>query len=264
MSENTPDNLVDIMKTLRSKDGCPWDLEQTHASLKPYLVEECYECLEAIDLGDDEELKHELGDVLLQVVFHAQIASERGVFDFKDIEKAICEKMVRRHPHVFDQASVETVEQVKVQWQQIKEKERNNKDSKLEQKKLDAALPSGLPALQKAVKIQNRASKRGFEWPSIEGVLDKLKEEVSELEEAIAQGDQHEIESELGDLFFVLVKASRFLELDSEKALHKTIGKFVHRFHEMELALNQDGYNVEDSSLDQLTKYWNSAKSKDL
>lgn len=258
-----PDSLVKIMQALRSKEGCPWDQKQTHDSLKPYLIEECYECLDAIDRGDDEELKSELGDVLLQVVFHAQIASEREAFDFKDVEKAICEKMIRRHPHVFGESKLETVEQVSAQWEQIKQKEKPEQESNTYHKKLDDDLPSGLPAIQRALKVQSRASSRGFEWSSIDGVLAKLKEEVSELEEAVQQGERSEIESELGDLFFILVKASRFLNLDSESSLHKTIDKFSHRFHQMELALKQDGKEIATTSLDQLTDYWNAAKSKD-
>jgi tetrapyrrole methylase family protein/MazG family protein len=256
-------SLESIMQTLRSPTGCPWDREQDHQSLRRFLIEECYECCEAIDQGDDEHLCEELGDVLLQVVFHAQLAKERGAFDMDAVERGTCEKMIRRHPHVFGDKKVNNSKDVMQNWDIIKQKEKGHIKTAHQHEALDEHLPKGLPAVQKALKIQSRAAKKGFDWQDVQGALDKLKEEIGELQEAIENENQSQVEQELGDVLFASVKVGRFLKVDPEAALHKTNHKFSHRFQIMEKDLTLDGKKVNTESLETLVQYWNRAKRKE-
>lgn len=253
------DRLVDIMARLRGPDGCPWDREQTHKSLKPYLIEEAYEVLEAIDSGDHRELCEELGDVLLQIVFHAQLAREEGRFTVDDVAAAISEKLVRRHPHVFGDLTVDDAGQVLRNWEAIKSREKEEKgraDSVL------AGIPGGLPALLKARRIQERAAKVGFDWKRTEEVAVKVREEVEEFLQAQDQGDREKVEEELGDLLFALVNLARFLRICPEKALRKTIGKFQDRFSHIEAELEKQGRHPRDASLEEMDALWEQAKQR--
>jgi tetrapyrrole methylase family protein/MazG family protein len=246
--------LLDIMKRLRSPEGCPWDMEQTHDSLKPSLVEESYEVLEAIEAKDMYNLAEELGDLLLQVVFHTQLAQESGNFEFHDVLRGIIHKLIRRHPHVFGDAQVNNSAEVVRNWDQIKKEEKGEQ----EQKTILFEFPRGLPALMLAAKTQKKVGKVGFDWPDLQGPLAKVYEELKELEEAIAEGKG--IQEEFGDTLFALVNLSRFLKLDPEESLRKTVLKFQKRFVKMsELAL-LDGKNLENLTLEQMDEYWEMAK----
>lgn len=248
--------LLEVMKTLRSPGGCPWDAEQTHDSLKPCLIEESYEVLEAIEARDMYNLAEELGDLLLQVVFHAQVAQEAAEFQFQDVLKGIIEKMIRRHPHVFGNVQVENSAEVLKNWDQIKKEEKG-----------EGApeglfnIPRGLPALMSAVKTQKKVAKFGFDWPDFEGSLAKVYEELKELEEAMA--DQEGIQEEFGDVLFALVNLSRFLKLDPEDSLRKTIHKFQERFLEMEKLAGNAGHKLTDLTLEEMDNYWEMAKIRE-
>ena len=239
--------LVEVMARLRAPDGCPWDREQTHASLKPYLLEEAYEALEAIDASDDDELCSELGDVLLQVVFHAQIAAEEGRFS-----------IVRRHPHVFADATVDGADQVLKNWEQIKKEERREQGA--DAPSLLDGIPPQLPALMRAQRIQARAAKQGFDWDRIDGPLDKAEEEFAELRQACQQGDAAAVEDEFGDLLFAVVNTSRFLNVDSEEALRAAVGKFERRFRALEAKVAASGRELSDLSLAALDAIWDEVK----
>jgi tetrapyrrole methylase family protein/MazG family protein len=246
--------LVDIMTLLRSKDGCPWDKVQTNESIKPYLIEETYEVIEAIDEKDPVKMKEELGDLLLQVVFHAQIAKDRGEFDINDVIDKISDKMVSRHPHVFGDAKFETPEEVTKQWQDRKREEGKLKDSALE------GVPKELPSLLRAHRLQSRAAKVGFDWAKVEDVFGKLDEELTEFKEAFEKKDKKEIEDELGDIFFVLVNISRFVGVNAEEALRKTISKFISRFRYIEMTAADEGRQLSDMSLEEMDALWDEAK----
>ena len=250
--------LVTIMARLRGENGCPWDLEQTHLTLKKYLIEEAYECLDAIDSGNDDMLADELGDVLLQVVFHCQIASEEKRFDLERVAETISDKLVRRHPHVFGEQQLDTAGEVLAQWEDIKKSE---KASEERHSVLDG-VPSGLPALMKAEKLQKKAAKAGFDWSDTSQVLDKLKEEISELEDAL-ENDTN-IAMEYGDVLFSLVNLARFLKLDPEDALRQTNGKFDARFRYIESRLAEKGSSPESSSLEEMDQLWDEAKKQGL
>ncbi len=246
--------LLGIMKKLRSPEGCPWDQEQTHDSLKPSLVEESYEVLEAIEARDMYNLAEELGDLLLQVVFHTQLAQESGNFEFHDVLRGIIHKLIRRHPHVFGDVQVNDSAEVVKNWDQIKKEEKGEQ----EQKTILFEFPRGLPALMLAVKTQKKVGKVGFDWPDLQGPFAKVYEELKELEEAIAEGKG--IQEEFGDTLFALVNLSRFLKLDPEESLRKTVLKFQKRFVKMsELAL-LEGKNLENLSLEQMDEFWEMAK----
>ena len=225
------DRLVAIMAQLRGPGGCPWDREQTHQSLRRYLLEETHEALEQLDLGDWDHLADELGDLLLQIVFHAQLGAESGSFDIHEVCARICEKMVRRHPHVFgDTEGVEHAEQVLGVWEQVKRSERGGaeRDSAL------SGVPVGLPALARAQDLQRRAAKVGFDWPDQSGRLAKIAEELGELEEAVREGTPEQVEGEFGDLLFMVVNVGRALGLNAEDALRGANAKFERRFRAME------------------------------
>jgi tetrapyrrole methylase family protein/MazG family protein len=243
--------LVSIMQKLRSPDGCEWDREQTHHSLKPYLVEEVFELIEAIDQSEDEKLKEELGDVLLQVIFHCQIASERGAFNISDVVTFLSEKLVRRHPHVFSDSPGYSYEQ----WERIKSSEKGEQKSSA-----IGRLNHALPALSLARRIQENAAAVGFDWPDISGAMEKVKEEVGELEDAIKSEGRQELEEELGDLLFAVVNIARFLQLDPEIALRKSTRKFVERFQMVEEFVRERKLDLKKLSLDQLDELWEEAK----
>jgi tetrapyrrole methylase family protein/MazG family protein len=237
------EKLVEVMRTLRAPGGCDWDRAQTHESLKPYLIEEAYELLDAIDRKDDEDMKEELGDVLLQVVFHAQIASERDAFDIRDVIDNLAEKLIRRHPHVFKEKGRYSYER----WEEIKAKEKNESKSAIGKVNL------ALPALSLARRIQENASAVGFDWEGAEGVKQKVLEELREFLE-------NPSEEEFGDILFSLVNLSRFLGIDPEASLRKSVEKFVRRFHEMERLIERDGKKLSDLSIEEMDRYWEKAK----
>ena len=249
--------LVHVLAALRAPGGCPWDREQTHESLKRYLVEETAELLDAIDDRDDESMKDELGDVLLQIIFHCQIASEQGRFDLQEAARCCCEKMVRRHPHVFGDSVAETPGAVVDQWEEIKKNERASRS----RMSAVSGVPRHLPALHKAYKIQRKAAKVGFDWHSIHGALAKVEEELAELREALAADDEHAVSEEIGDLLFSIVNVSRFREQQAEQLLHKTVSKFEERFGKMERLLKEGcGKTPEQCTLAELETAWTEAK----
>lgn len=252
--EYTCERLVEIMATLRGVQGCPWDKEQTHESLKRYLIEEAYEIIDAIDARDPEHLKEELGDLLLQIIFHAQIAAEEKNFDMRDVLEGIITKLIRRHPHVFGEAEVASARDVIIKWEEIKSREKKEES-------VVAGIPKSLPALLYAYKLQSKAARIGFDWESIEGVLDKITEEVYELKSA-RQGSG-KVEEEIGDLLFAIVNVARHLEVDPELALKETCGKFERRFKYMEDESRKIGQNLADMSLHEKDKLWDKAKEKE-
>lgn len=248
--------LVEMMDNLRSPGGCPWDLEQTHSSLKRYMVEEVYEVLEAIDLGDAEKLCDELGDLLLQVVFHARIAEEKGDFSIQDVVDGVTEKMLRRHPHVFANVVADTPADVMINWEKIKlaEKGAQQRVSQLD------GVSIGLPALIRAFKLQSKAKKVGFDWSVIEDVWQKVSEETAEFKEVYQQKNADQMEAEMGDLLFAIVNVARFAGVEPETALHRTNNKFIKRFKSMESMAFQRGIQLEKLPLIQLDELWNEAK----
>jgi tetrapyrrole methylase family protein/MazG family protein len=249
-------NLTAIVDTLMSENGCPWDKVQTHATLKPYLVEEVYETLEALDEGDPSDIKDELGDLLYQILFHAKIAQQNKEFDIGDVIESISEKMVRRHPHVFKDGKLDTPDQVVDQWEEIKKTEKNH--SKRESV-LDG-VPKQLPGLLRAQKLQKKAAKHGFDWDKITAVFDKLDEEIAEFKEAVLSGKDEDIEGELGDILFVLVNIARHKKIDAEEALRATNNKFIKRFHHIEQEVAKKGKELKDTPLDELEQHWQDAK----
>ncbi|MBI5042794.1 MAG: nucleoside triphosphate pyrophosphohydrolase [Nitrospirae bacterium] len=251
-------NLLKIMSRLRGKKGCPWDKEQTTESLKPFLIEEAYEVIEAIDEKSPEKLKEELGDLLLQVVFHAQLANERKEFDMDGILETLEEKLIRRHPHVFGDVSYEDAKEVLVQWEKIKKEEKAN--SKRESM-LDS-VPKELPALLRAHRLQDKAARVGFDWKHINDVFAKVEEEIKEFKGAVKEKKADEIEDELGDIFFALVNVARFLEINPEDALRKTISKFISRFRYIEEKAKEAKRELSDMTLEEMDKFWEEAKIK--
>ncbi len=249
------EQLRAIVAALRAPNGCPWDQEQTHASLRGGLLEEAYEVTAAIDAEDDANLREELGDLLLQVVFHAQIAKEEGRFDFDAVALGIAQKLVRRHPHVFGGENAADSAEVLVRWEEIKRQERGGG---LGESALDGVSP-GLPALQYAAKIQKRAAKVGFDWPELQPVLEKIQEELSEVEADLKAGVP--IEEELGDLLFAVVNLTRKLEVDAEVALSKATRKFARRFRAVEALARGRGVAMVDSSLEVLDRLWEEVKA---
>jgi MazG family protein len=247
--------LVDVMARLRSPGGCVWDLEQSHPSLRRYIVEEVYEVLEAIDLADKDKLCEELGDLLLQIVFHARIAEESGDFTMQDVVTAVTEKMVRRHPHVFGDITVRDAAEVVVNWEQIKRREKGGERTGV----LDG-VPKDLPSLLRAFKLQGKAAKVGFDWNSVAPVWDKIYEELTEFKEAARQGTKAEMEEELGDVLFSVVNLARFFDIEAETALNATNNKFVRRFAYIEAVVKEHGLKWKNMSIEQLDNLWNEAK----
>ena len=252
------ERLRAIMHRLRAPGGCPWDAEQTHRSLIPNLIEEAYECVDAIQRDDQPHLEEELGDLLLQVVFHSELASEAKTFDFDDVACGISEKLIRRHPHVFGEQMTLDSGQVLTQWEDIKRAERGD-----EKKPYLHKVGEGLPALLKAAKLQKKASKVGFDWPSPDGILQKIEEEFSEVKEALDSGSADELEAEIGDLLFVVTNLARKLKIDPEAALERTNQKFLSRFAHLERRLEGEGLSLDEASLEQMDDYWNEARRAD-
>lgn len=269
------DRLVEVMTRLRGNSGCSWDREQTHESLKPHLIEEAYEVLEAIESTDATSLCEELGDLLFQVLFHAQIAKDRGHFDIETILETITEKMIRRHPHVFSEAVTERKveaglsqnsedpsirsETVLMRWEEIKAQEPGKKDrvSALQ------GVPKSLPALLRAHQVQARAARVGFDWKESSPIVAKIEEELGELKEAVDMNVRERVESELGDLLFSVVNYGRFLKINSEDALRGTITRFTRRFEEMEAAVKKTGQRLDALSLHEMDLLWEKAKSNE-
>lgn len=253
------DQLLEVMRRLRGPDGCPWDREQTIESLKSNLIEETYEVVDAMESGDRSELKEELGDLLLQVVFQAQIADEEGAFNFDDVAGAIADKLVRRHPHVFGDVQADTPDQVIRNWEKIKKTEKGGETPR----SLVEGIPRHLPALSKAHLVQKRVAKVGFEWDEISGVVAKLEEELAEVKEAMAQQDAAAIREELGDLLFSTVNLSRYLGHESEELLNENIAKFMRRFQGLESRLHREGREIGNCSLDELEAVWQDVKKSE-
>lgn len=254
------ERLLDIMSRLRDPvAGCPWDLEQTFATVAPYTIEEAYEVADAIAHGSVEELADELGDLLFQVVFHAQMAKEAGAFDFRTVTEAICQKMIRRHPHVFGEAQARTAAEQTLAWEEIKAYERADRAAKASSA-LDG-VPIGLPALTRALKLSKRAARVGFVWPSIHQVLEKLHEEVAELEAEVIAGNPEKARQELGDILFVCANLARELDVDPETCLRGANEKFVRRFGYLEQALRASGSSPEQSTLEEMDRLWDAAKA---
>ncbi len=249
--------LVEIMEKLRSEEGCPWDKVQTHDTLKRYLLEETYELIEAIEKKDFRGIKEELGDLLLQIVFHSKIAKDEGKFDINDVIDTISTKMINRHPHVFGAASFETPEEVLSQWDDRKKEEGKLIDSILE------GIPIALPALPRAYKIQSRVAKVGFDWDNIEGIFDKLTEEVNELKEVVKSGQKDKIEEEVGDVLFSIVNIARFLKIDPETALRKTNRKFEERFKKLEKLASERGKSLKEMPLSEMDTLWEQIKKEE-
>ncbi|MBI3209046.1 MAG: nucleoside triphosphate pyrophosphohydrolase [Candidatus Solibacter usitatus] len=253
------DQLVAIMATLRAPGGCPWDREQTFDSIKPYTLEETYEVLDAIDHRDWRGLSEELGDFLLQAVFYAQMASEEGHFRIDDSLTAICEKLIRRHPHVFGDGDARTSGEVKVRWDEIKKREKEERGES-PQGLLDG-IPRAMPALVEAQQISSKAAAAGFDWENTSQVVEKMREEIAELEQARAGSNAAEIEGELGDLLFTIVNLARFLKVDPEQALRRTNAKFRTRFAHVEAGLTGRGKQFQDSSIEEMEALWQEAKT---
>ena len=251
----TLEDLTELMATLRSEKGCPWDRKQTKASLKPYLIEESYEAIEAVDENDPQKIKEELGDVLFQVVFYAQLLQEEDGLDIYDIIETVHSKMVRRHPHVFGEVNVKDADEVLVNWEQIKQTEKS-----AERPSVLDGVPKDLPSLIKAHRIQSKVSHVGFEWKDYHQVLEKLDEEFSELRQAYKHGDIEEVEDEFGDLLFVLVSIARFLEVNPDNALRKAISKFTRRFNTIEEQMHDMNKNWNDMSPEEMDRMWEKAK----
>jgi tetrapyrrole methylase family protein/MazG family protein len=257
--------LETLVERLRSDNGCPWDRKQTRETLKPMLIEEAYEVLDALDSDDPAELKDELGDLLFQVVFHAQIAQERGEFDLAEVIERSHEKMVRRHPHIFGKADLKTADDVLKNWEDIKAAERGIPSSsrpETERSLLDG-IPSKLPALHRAYQMTAKASRVGFDWPQLEDILAKMQEEASELAEALSRRDTKKMADEVGDLLFVAVNVARFLGIDPETALGHSNRKFQDRFRYIESSIKRQGRELKDASLAEMDALWDEAKKNE-
>jgi len=250
------EKLVEIIARLRSEDGCPWDRQQTHESLKGNLLEETYEVMDAIDARDMNELRAELGDLMMQIVFHARLADERGDFDIKDAIESIAEKLLRRHPHVFGEAEVASAEEVLHRWEEIKagEKGFEKRVSVLD------GVPKTLPALARAMEMSKRAVKAGFEWPNLDAVVEKLQEEVGELKDELRQGDRERIAEEIGDVLFTIVNVARWMKVDPEDALRAMTKRFADRFKRIEEAARAGGRPLQEMTLQEMDAVWDRAK----
>lgn len=249
-------SLVDVIAILRGENGCPWDREQTHTSLKSTLIEETYETVEAIDSGEPDKLKEELGDLLLNVMLQAQIASENEDFDIDDVIDSLTEKLIRRHPHVFSDVDVENSDDVVKNWEAIKSQEAGYEDR---ESVLDG-IPIALPALLRAQKVQKRAARVGFDWEDINDVVDKVDEELAEVKESLTGNNPDEIEIEIGDLLFSVVNLCRFVEIQAEESLRQSSRKFIQRFKRMEKELEKQGKKITDQSLAKLDEIWEEVK----
>jgi ATP diphosphatase len=264
-------SILEIMAALRTPaTGCPWDLEQSFSTIAPYTIEEAYEVADAIERGDFADLRDELGDLLLQVVFHARLAQEAGHFDFGGVVEAITAKLIRRHPHVFADARDLSPDEVKTLWGRIKAEEKRDRDEARRKAGAPptasgalAGVPLALPALTRALKLQEKAGKVGFDWNDARAVLAKLREETVEIEEALAAGDIEEVKGEIGDLLFVVANLARHLNVDPETALRGTNAKFERRFSHIESRLGQQGREPRQASLEEMDALWDEAKSRE-
>ncbi|MEE8110464.1 MAG: nucleoside triphosphate pyrophosphohydrolase [bacterium] len=265
MSQPRPfEDLVEIMARLRGEGGCPWDREQTHESLTAYLIEETHEVIEAIEKGSDEKLMEELGDLLLQIVFHAQIAQEEGRFTIRDVIGRIHEKLVQRHPHVFGDVEAETSDKVLRNWEAIKltERRRENREDGGRPPSVLDGVPASLPALLKAQRVQTKAGRVGFDWERPEGALEKVREEVAEIEKALQSGTEEAVTKEMGDLLFSIVNVARHLKVDAEAALRGSVAAFMERFRYIEASLAKRGLTPEQADLATLDALWEEAKEE--
>ena len=267
--QNEKDNLsrlLTIMQQLRDpQTGCPWDCQQTFQSIVPHTIEEAYEVADAIASGNKQDIKQECGDLLFQVVFYAQLAKEEGSFDFDDIAKVICDKLVRRHPHVFQQQSNLSMDELNTQWQKIKQQEKQSDEAKTKTTSTFADIPSGLPSLIYAHKLQKACAKVGFDWPEQSPVLDKVKEEIAEIQDAIEHKQHTDVEEEIGDAFFALVNLARHHKIDADQALRKACHKFKLRFEQVEDHLIQSKQidtieSLSQLSLEELEHAWHTVK----
>ncbi len=246
------EKLVEVMAALRAENGCPWDKEQTHKSLRPYLIEETYEVLESLDDENMSELAKELGDLLLQIIFHAQIACENRTFTIDTIIDGIVDKLIARHPHVFGDVVINSAGEQSVHWEKIKKKE--GKKSVLD------GVPKIMPALGRAQRLQQKAATVGFDWPSIDGVWQKLDEEINELKQAVEAGNHDEIEDEFGDVLFTAVNLGRFINTNAEDCLRKAADKFIGRFQQVEAHFKNQGKEMNSASLDEIEAIWQQVK----
>lgn len=253
------DKLVQVIAKLRSEEGCPWDRQQTHSTLKANLIEEAYEVIEVIDAKDSSKLQEELGDLLMQVMLHAQIAEDNGDFSINDVIETITDKLIRRHPHVFGDLQVNETKEILLNWEAIK----RNEPGYQKRKSILDGIPIQLPSLSRAQKIQNKASRVGFDWDNASGVLPKISEEVDELKNSINSADKEEMEMELGDFLFSIVNLSRLLGIDAEDALRKSNRKFTERFRKMEAELERRGDKFEDYNLKKLDEIWEQIKNEE-
>ncbi|MDQ0560288.1 ATP diphosphatase [Rhizobium mesoamericanum] len=262
--------LIEIMAALRNPEtGCPWDIVQTFETIKPYTIEEAYEVSDAIERNDMDDLCDELGDLLLQVVFHARMAEEAGEFSFGDVVEAITRKMIRRHPHVFACSDADTPDAVKKQWDDIKQAEKRQRAERRAKRGIREDFKAGFlgsvqrsfPALTEALKLQERAAKVGFDWSAPEPILDKIEEEIGELRVALAEGDQTKVSDELGDLIFAIVNIGRHVKADPEQSLRGTNRKFRRRFNHIETVLDAEGETLEAASLERMEEIWQAAKA---
>jgi len=254
-------DLVDVVARLRGPGGCPWDREQTHESLRPCLLEECYETLDAIDRGDPQAIREELGDLLLQIVFQAQVAAEAGAFTVEDVIAGIIDKMVRRHPHVFGDATVSGSAEVVRNWSRIKAEERAGRGAA--DPSVLSGLPPALPALHAAARMGEKAARVGFDWASSAAALDKVREELAELEEALASADPSRVEHELGDVLFALASVGRLAHQSAEMALRRALTRFDRRFRAMEDKVRRIGRDLHDLTPAELDALWNEAKGNE-
>lgn len=261
--------LIEIMEALRQPEtGCPWDVVQTFETIKPYTIEEAYEVADAIERKDMDDLCEELGDLLLQVVFHARIAEERGEFAFGDVVEAVTSKMIRRHPHVFAVSAANTPDSVKLQWDQIKAEEKRERAERRARRGITEDFKAGFlggvqrsqPALTEALKLQEQAARIGFDWSDPAPILDKIEEEIAELREALAEGKPAKVSDELGDLIFALVNIGRHVKADPEDALRGTNTKFRRRFNHIETSLTENGETLQEASLERMEDLWQAAK----
>lgn len=263
-TRNYFDKLVELMDRLRGPGGCPWDREQTRETLKPMLIEEAYEVLEALDHEDPDELCEELGDLLFQIIFHSRIAQERGEFDAHDVCRRVYEKMVRRHPHVFGEARFDTSEELLRNWEDFKRKEKaaGGKPVESDRSLLDG-IPAGLPQIYRSYQMGAKASRVGFDWSDLDGLQDKLLEEFQELKRAQAAGDEERIREEVGDLLFAAVNVARFLGVDPETALARANRKFERRFRALETVFRKRGEDLKDVSPERLEEVWEIVKGRE-
>ncbi|MCQ2514203.1 MAG: nucleoside triphosphate pyrophosphohydrolase [Ruminococcus sp.] len=255
-SEYKFDDLVEIVKILRAPGGCPWDMEQTHKSIRSDVIEETYEVIEAIDNEDTELLKEELGDLMLQVVMHSQMETEQSNFNINDVCDGICKKLIIRHPHVFGDVNVNSTADVLKNWDDIKMKTKSQKT----QTQAMQSVSKSLPSLMRSTKIQKKAAKVGFDWENVDGAVDKLYEEFEELKEAIANNDKANQYEELGDVLFSAVNVARFLDIDSERALYDACDKFTDRFSKVEKLATERGIDMKTASLSELDSLWDEVK----